>query len=149
MTKNRVFDDNYDDIINLPHYESKTHPRMSMHQRAAQFSPFAAVTGHDAAVKETERLTDKRIDLDERQKVELDEKLQIISENLGQNPEVKFTYFEPDQKKDGGAYITVSGFIKKIDVYEKKIVLQDGQKIEINQIYDISSDVLEKLDFNF
>lgn len=149
MTKNRVFDDNYDDIINLPHYKSKTHPRMSMHQRAAQFSPFAAVTGHDAAVKETERLTDKRIDLDERQKVELDEKLQIISENLGQNPEVKFTYFEPDQKKDGGAYITVSGFIKKIDVYEKKIVLQDGQKIEINQIYDISSDVLEKLDFNF
>ena len=149
MTKNRVFDDNYDDIINLPHYESKTHPRMSMHQRAAQFSPFAAVTGHDAAVKETERLTDERIDLDERQKVELDEKLRIISEHLGQNPEVKITYFEPDQKKDGGAYITVSGFIKKIDVYEKKIVLQDGQKIEINQIYDISSDVLEKLDFNF
>lgn len=149
MTKNRVFDDNYDDIINLPHYESKTHPRMSMHQRAAQFSPFAAVTGHDAAVKETERLTDKQIDLDERQKVELDEKLRIISEHLGQNPEVKITYFEPDQKKDGGAYITVSGFIKKIDVYEKKIVLQDGQKIEINQIYDISSDVLEKLDFNF
>lgn len=68
---------------------------------------------------------------------------------MGQNPEVKITYFEPDQKKDGGAYITVSGFIKKIDVYEKKIVLQDGQKIEINQIYDISSDVLEKLDFNF
>lgn len=149
MTKNRVFDDNYDDIINLPHYESKTHPRMSMHQRAAQFSPFAAVTGHDAAVKETERLTDKQIDLDERQKVELDEKFRIISEHLGQNPEVKITYFEPDQKKDGGAYITVSGFIKKIDVYEKKIVLQDGQKIEINQIYDISSDVLEKLDFNF
>lgn len=149
MTKNRVFDDNYDDIINLPHYESKTHPRMSMHQRAAQFSPFAAVTGHDAAVKETERLTDKQIDLDERQKVELDEKLRIISEHLGQNPEVKITYFEPDQKKDGGAYITVSGFMKKIDVYEKKIVLQDGQKIEINQIYDISSDVLEKLDFNF
>lgn len=149
MTKNRVFDDNYDDIINLPHYESKTHPRMSMHQRAAQFSPFAAVTGHDAAVKETERLTDKQIDLDERQKVELDEKLRIISEHLIQNPEVKITYFEPDQKKDGGAYITVSGFIKKIDVYEKKIVLQDGQKIEINQIYDISSDVLEKLDFNF
>ena len=149
MTKKRVFDDNYDDIINLPHYESKTHPRMSMHQRAAQFSPFAAVTGHDAAVKETERLTDKQIDLDERQKVELDEKLRIISEHLGQNPEVKITYFEPDQKKDGGAYITVSGFIKKIDVYEKKIVLQDGQKIEINQIYDISSDVLEKLDFNF
>ena len=149
MTKNRVFDDNYDDIINLPHYESKTHPRMSMHQRAAQFSPFAAVTGHDAAVKETERLTDKQIDLDERQKVELDEKLPIIREHLGQNPEVKITYFEPDQKKDGGAYITVSGFIKKIDVYEKKIVLQDGQKIEINQIYDISSDVLEKLDFNF
>ena len=149
MTKNRVFDDNYDDIINLPHYESKTHPRMSMHQSAAQFSPFAAVTGHDAAVKETERLTDKQIDLDERQKVELDEKLRIISEHLGQNPEVKITYFEPDQKKDGGAYITVSGFIKKIDVYEKKIVLQDGQKIEINQIYDISSDVLEKLDFNF
>ena len=149
MTKNRVFDDNYGDIINLPHYESKTHPRMSMHQRAAQFSPFAAVTGHDAAVKETERLTDKQIDLDERQKVELDEKLRIISEHLGQNPEVKITYFEPDQKKDGGAYITVSGFIKKIDVYEKKIVLQDGQKIEINQIYDISSDVLEKLDFNF
>lgn len=149
MTKNRVFDDNYDDIINLPHYESKTHPRMSMHQRAAQFSPFAAVTGHDAAVKETERLTDKQIDLDERQKVELDEKLRIISEHLGQNPEVKITYFEPDQKKDGGAYITVSGFIKKIDVYEKKIVLQDGQKIEINQIYDLNSDVLEKLDFNF
>lgn len=149
MTKNRVFDDNYDDIINLPRYESKTHPRMSMYQRAAQFSPFAAVTGHDAAVKETERLTDERIDLDERQKVELDEKLRIISEHLIQNPEVKVTYFEPDQKKNGGEYKIVSGFIKKIDVYEKKLVLQDGQKIDINQIYDLNSDVLEKLDFNF
>ena len=149
MGKRRVFDDDYSDIIGLPHYESKSHPRMSMHQRAAQFSPFAAVTGHDAAVKETERLTDDRIELDERQKVELDEKLQIIYEHLGENPEVKVTYFAPDEKKDGGSYQTIIGNVKKIDIYEKKLVLTDGQRIDIEQIYDLNSNVLEKLEFNF
>ena len=149
MGKRRVFDDDYSDIIGLPHYESKSHPRMSMHQRAAQFSPFAAVTGHDAAVKETERLTDDRIELDERQKVELDEKLQIICEHLGAKYVTLTSGFSPDEKKDGGSYQTIIGNVQKIDIYEKKLVLTDGQRIDIEQIYDLNSNVLEKLEFNF
>ena len=99
----------YDDIINLPHHVSATRPRMSMIDRAAQFSPFAALTGYDAAIKETGRLTDRRIELTEDSRAAMDRKQQLLVENLADHPEVSVTYFVPDERKAGGAYITVTG----------------------------------------
>lgn len=129
----------YDDIIALPHPTSKTHPRMSNEDRAAQFSPFAALTGHEAAIKETARLTDRKIDLDEYEKERLDEKLQVIAENLNSDMEVTITYFVPDEKKDGGAYRTVTGCVRKIDSYENKLVMRDKTVIPVDQIFGIET----------
>ena len=127
----------YDDIIDLPHPTSERHPRMPMVNRAAQFSPFAALTGYDAAVKETARLTDAKVELTEEEKSILDVKLQMLADRLVSQPTVKFTYFKPDQKKAGGAYLTVSGIVKKIDGLAGDIVLTDGQRISIENILDI------------
>lgn len=145
----RVFDDNYDDIINLEHPEPKNRPRLSMRQRAAQFSPFAALSGHGAAVKEAGRLTEEKIELDERKKTELDEKLSIIMKHLQERPEVEITYFVPDQRKEGGEYVTVRERVKKIDLYEKRLVLFDGTRIDLDQVYEIEGKILENLDYNF
>lgn len=128
---------NYDDIINLPHHVSKKHPRMSALDRAAQFSPFAALTGHRDAITETARLTDARPQLDENRKEELDENLQIIMAHLALDPEICITYFVPDQKKAGGSFLQVRGMIKKIDEAEHKIVLNNGTSISIDNIYEI------------
>ena len=127
----------YDDIINLPHHVSARHPQMSMYDRAAQFSPFAALTGHDAAIKETERLTEERVELDEDSKELLDEQLQMIREPLDERPEVTFTYFEPDERKQGGAYQTISGRVKKIDEYEHRILLEDGTALMVEHLVSI------------
>ena len=124
----------YDDILALPHHVSQTHPRMSAENRAAQFAPFAALTGYGAAVKETARLTDKRLELDNDQKLLLSDKVQFIQENIKACPEVAITFFQPDEKKDGGAYVTVSGLVKKVDGYERKIVLVDGTRIPIDEV---------------
>ena len=136
----------YDDIINLPHHTSPKRPRMSMIDRAAQFSPFAALTGYDAAVKETARLTDQRMELDEYEKIALDERLQIIQDHLSEMPEVTITFFQPDDRKAGGAYLSVTGNIKKIDAYEKCIVMMDKQKIPIEEIFGIESELLNFVD---
>ena len=136
----------YDDIINLPHHTSPKRPRMSMIDRAAQFSPFAALTGYDAAVKETARLTDQRMELDEYAKAALDERLQIIQDHLSEVPEVTITYFQPDDRKAGGAYLSVSGSIKKIDAYEKCVVMMDKQKIPIKEIFGIESELLNSVE---
>ena len=125
---------NYDDIINLPHHVSKKHPQMALQDRAAQFSPFAAVTGHEEAIEETARLTDKRIVLDEDEKMMLDERLQEIKEHLSEHPEVEITYFKPDSVKDGGSYETVSGRVKKIDEYERQLVLEDGTRVKVDEL---------------
>lgn len=125
---------NYDDIINLPHHVSKKHPQMALQDRAAQFSPFAAVTGHEEAIEETARLTDERIVLDEDEKMMLDERLQEIKEHLSEHPKVEITYFKPDSVKDGGAYETVSGHVKKIDEYERLIVLEDGTRVKVDEL---------------
>ena len=130
----------YDDIINLPHHVSKTRPRMSNIDRAAQFAPFAALVGYDAAVKETARLTDERVELDENSKTILNEKLQMILELDGPIPEAMITYFQKDKKKDGGAYITITGRVKKVDIYEQVIILDDGTKISLPDIFEIESD---------
>ena len=129
----------YDDIINMPHHISHTRPRMSNYDRAAQFSPFAALTGYDAAVRETERLTDQKLELTDDEKIALNEKLQIIIENIDNTPNVTLTYFEPDKRKAGGKYITKSGKVKEIDSYIGAVVFEDRTKVDINAIKDISS----------
>ena len=138
----------YDAIINLPHPTSKKHPRMSMLSRAAQFSPFAALTGYDAAVKETARLTDQRVELDEYQKAALDERLQIIQEHLQERLEVSLTYFQPDERKDGGAYLTITGVVKKIDVYECCVVMMDKTTIPIYEIVGIEGELFRDIDIS-
>lgn len=127
----------YDDIINLPHHISKKHPQMTLEARAAQFAPFAALTGYDDEVKETERLTNRRIELDDEAKSILDNKIQIILEQISQRPTVSITYFLPDTKKAGGEYVTITGTIKKIDGYNQVIVLENRTEIPINEIIDI------------
>ena len=132
---------NYDDIINLPHHVSKTRPRMSLEQRSAQFAPFSALTGYEDEIIETGRLTTDRIDLDEERKQILDRKLKAIIENISIQPLIRLTYFVPDNKKDGGAYVTTAGNVKKIDTYKNIIVLADKLEIQINDIIDIDTDM--------
>jgi hypothetical protein len=132
----------YDDIINLPHHVSKTHSPMKAIDRAAQFSPFAALTGHDSAVKETARLTYNRIELDEYMKISINNKLQIIEEDLENFPEIQITYFQPDLKKKGGSYVTSIGAVKKIDEFKRVIIMTNGTVILIDEI--ISIEVNEK-----
>lgn len=128
----------YEDIIHLPHQVSGNRVQMSVHDRAAQFSPFAALTGFDGAIKETARLTDQRIELDETAKAVLDEKLRIVQEQSGRQQEVEFLFFRPDERKQGGAYVSVRGIVKKINAYERIVVMQDGTWISIEEIADIT-----------
>ncbi|WP_066716216.1 hypothetical protein [Clostridium sp. Marseille-P299] len=133
----------YDDIIHLPHHVSTKHPHMALIDRAAQFSPFAALTGHGAAIKETARLTDERVELDEYMKNVLSNKLQIIAERLKDKPEIEITYFQPDEKKNGGAYVTAAGSVKKIDKYERIVVMTDRKEISIDDIVAIEGQIFE------
>ena len=127
----------YDDIINLPHHVSATHPHMPMIDRAAQFQPFRALTGYEDAVHETARLTDQRVELTEDEKALLDVRLQKLADEIRSQPLVTLTYFQPDKKKAGGAYITVTGQLKKIDDYEGALVLAGGERIGIEDILEI------------
>jgi len=127
----------YEDIIDFPCPTSERHPRMSMANRAAQFSPFAALTGYDDAVRETARRTDSRAELTEEEKAILDAKLQTLSERIGSQPAVSFTWFRPDGKKEGGTYLTVKGMVKKFDSLAGEVVLTDGQRIPIEDILDV------------
>lgn len=131
----------YDDIINLPHRVSASHPNMSALDRAAQFSPFAALTGYEDAVKETARLTNERVELDEGSKAVLNDRLCMIQNTLEDQPQVSITYFKPDNKKAGGAYITITGGVKKIDEYERSIAMQDATKIPIDEIISIDGEM--------
>lgn len=135
----------YDDIINLPHHVSSTRPQMEAIDRAAQFSPFAALTGYDSAVKETARLTDERIELSEDMKDALSDRLQIIADRIKDHPEITITYFQPDAKKNGGAYLTITGTAKKIDEYERVVVLTSGTAIPIDEIISIDGRIFETM----
>ena len=128
----------YDDIIALPHPEPRTHPRMSLHDRAAQFSPFAALTGHSAAIAETGRLTDSRITLDESEMARVDAALQRLRELLPQAPAVSITYFVPDERKAGGSYQTVTGTARRIDTANGVLLLTDQRAIPIPDILDVA-----------
>lgn len=137
--------DRYDDIIHLPHHVSKTRPQMSMMDRAAQFSPFAALTGYDAAIKETGRLTDEKIELGEETKAVLDRKQRYLSDMISVQPEITVTYFLPDERKSGGTYFSVTGKLKRIDEYERMMILTDGKKIPLDDIMDIESNLFCEL----
>lgn len=136
----------YCDIINLPHHVSKNRPQMSMHDRAAQFAPFAALTGYDDAVKETARQTNQKIELLDEQVAILNEKILLLNEKIKDNPVITITYFIPDKKKEGGAYITIKGIVKKIDEYNKLITMQDDRKIKMDDIFDIQGDIFSVFD---
>lgn len=136
----------YEDIINLPHHVSTKRPQMSMLDRAAQFSPFAALTGYDAAIKETGRLTDEKIEMDEASLNMLNMKFQLLVEALGDEHEVSFTYFKPDEMKAGGAYVTATGIVKKVDDYERLITMVDGAKIPMDDVYSIESEIFKAID---
>ena len=127
----------YDEIINLPHHVSKTRPQMPMSDRAAQFAPFAALTGYESAIKETGRLTDERIELDEEALTALNRKYQLLIEALDDAPEVTITYFQPDERKAGGQYVSATGTVKKVDTFGRRILLQDGTRIPMDSVYDL------------
>lgn len=128
----------YDDIIHLPHHQSGTRPHMSLHDRAAQFSPFAALTGYDAAVEEAARLTEQKLELSEEAKAALSAKLTEIKEHIKERPEVTVTYFVPDERKAGGTYATVTGTVRRIDEFERIVIMQDQSRIPIDDIVAIS-----------
>ena len=127
----------YDDIINLPHPTSQRHPRMPVRDRAAIFSPFAALSGHGAAIAETARLTDQRMELDEDTKMELDLKQQVLNNITEEHPEITVTWFRPDERKEGGAYVTTAGRLKRIDEVERALVLTDGTAIPLADVVGI------------
>ena len=127
----------YDEIMELPHHVSKTRPQMPMSDRAAQFAPFAALTGYDSAIKETGRLTDERIELDEEALTALDRKYQLLMDTLDDEPEVTIIYFQPDARKAGGQYVSATGTVKKVDTFGRRILLQDGTRIPLDSVYDL------------
>ena len=133
----------YDDIINLPHPVSKKHPQMPMKNRAAQFSPFAALNGHGAAIRETLRTTEPQRELGESDRETLDKKLACLREHLAERPEVTVTYFLKDSKKEGGKYIDISGVIKKMDFYYGLLVMEDGTKIRLEDIYELAGKLFD------
>ena len=135
----------YDDMLFLPHYVSAVHPQMPRHDRAAQFSPFAALTGHGAAVSETARLTDQKAELGEDARALLDQKQRILSEHIKERPEITVTWFQPDTKKAGGEYRTVAGALKRIDGAEQVLVLTDGTRIPMEDVADLRSPLFHEL----
>ena len=138
--------DLYEDIINRPHHVSKTRPQMPMSDRAAQFAPFAALTGYDSAIKETGRLTDERIELDEEALTVLDLKYQLLMDAFDKVPEVTITYFQPDERKAGGKYVSATGAVKKVDDFERLITMQDGTRIPMDDVLSIDGELFSSLE---
>ena len=136
----------YDSIMNLPHHVSKTRPQMPMSDRAAQFAPFAALTGYDSAIRETGRLTDEMIELGVEALSALDMKYQLLMDALDDEPEVTITYFQPDERKAGGKYITATGAVKKVDDFERRITMQDGSKIPMDDVLSIDGELFSSLE---
>ena len=135
-----------DDIIDLPHPLFQTHPPMTAENRAAQFLPFAALTGYDAAIQETARLTDQRIELDEDEKLLLSGKLLLVQDHIKSRPQVKITCFVPDGRKEGGAYAVVAGRIKKVDAIERQIIMTDGRCIPIDEVCAVDGELFRGME---
>lgn len=121
---------------------------MPVSDRAAQFSPFAALTGYDAAVKETARLTDERVELDENAKAVLDEKFRMLQEMLSRHPKITLTYFQQDERKAGGAYVSVTENVKKTDIYGQFLLMEDGVKIPLKEIFNMEGEIFGFVDDN-
>ena len=135
----------YDDIISLPHFEPRFHKRMSMLSRAAQFAPFAALTGYDAAIAETGRLTSQAEDIDDESADRLNRRMALLRTMLDKQPVVAVTYFVPDVTKCGGAYRRVEGALRTIDDYNFQLVMTDGLRVPIQCILDLDSDEFQTL----
>ena len=135
----------YDDIINRKYEGSTTHKRMSMENRAAQFAPFAALTGHDAAINETARLTSERIELSLEEQRLLSERLNIVLDRLTEQPTLTFVVFQPDTQKSGGRYISITGIVKKYDEYEKVIILTNGKRVMIEDVISIDGEIFNDM----
>ena len=131
----------YDDIIHLPHHVSQNHPQMPMLDRAAQFAPFAALTGYEAAVGETARLTSERRELDPQEAEELNRRLTELAARLPDHPEVTVEYFVPDDRKAGGAYVTVTGRVRHFSVPEQTLVMEDGTEIPMEDVVSITGGI--------
>lgn len=127
-------DSKYDAILHLPHHVSEKHPPIPMEERAAQFSPYAALTGFGAVINETRRLTDPRQILSEETLAQLNRQYQLLLEHLPERPEITVTFFQPDGRKDGGAYLTLTGRVKKVAAYEQRLGLEDGSVIAMENI---------------
>ena len=136
----------YDEIMSLPHHVSKTRPQMPMSDRAAQFSPFAALAGYDSAIRETGRLTDEKIELDEESLTALNVRYQMLMDVLAEGPEVRITYFKPDEKKAGGAHMTIIGAVRKIDDFEQMITMRDGTRIPMGDVLSLEGDLFSALE---
>lgn len=136
----------YADIMTLPRHVSAKYPRMPLSDRAAQFSPFAALTGHEEAILETARITDDFVELDDDRKIQINEQLGLIKEHLFQKPEIEVTYFQPDGKKSGGAYVAVRGRVKKIDECSRRILFLDGTALPMDYIFSIKGELFQNTD---
>lgn len=130
----------YDEIIGLPHHVSSKRRQMSIENRAAQFAPFAALSGYGAAISETGRLTDKKLELDEYEKAVINERLNDLQARISSRPAARFTYFVPDARKAGGAYVEVTGAVKKIDDHAQAVVLMNGTRIPFDDIAAVSEE---------
>ena len=131
----------YNDIINLPHHVSKKYPQLSKASYAAQFSPFAALTGYEGIVSEVARITDERVELGDKENDILNAKLQVIGDHIKEQPEIKITYFEKDKKKSGGAYLQRNASIKRIDDVERIMYFTDGTNLPIDDITDMQGEI--------
>ena len=136
----------YSKIISLPHHQSAARKRMSNYDRAAQFAPFAALTGHDEAIKETARLTDDYMEMGEDRLGELSAKIQLLIDKLSEQPEITVVYFIPDERKSGGSYAEKTGIVRIIDEYERKLVFYDGDKILIDRVTDFKGEIFSQLE---
>ncbi len=139
---------NYDDIINLPHHVSDKHIPMSRENRAAQFAPFAALTGYDDAVKEAARLTEEKAELSDEEKRILDMKLAILDEHSSEKPQINIRYFLRDERKAGGKYVNKFVTLHKIDKAEASLVTSDKRRIPLSDIYDIKADIFDEISFD-
>ena len=133
----------YDDMLCLPHHVSALHPQMSRHDRAAQFSPFAALSGYDAVLQEAGRLTQPQKELDEGVQAELNGQLRVLAGLLDQHPEVTVTWFRPDGKKEGGEYLTATGTVRKIDTYREVLILGSGEQIPVHNLLSLSGSAFD------
>lgn len=136
----------YEDIMDLPHHQSDHRPHMSLHDRAAQFSPFAALTGHEEALREAQRLTQEYREPDENQKALLDSKLQLLQESPGERKEITVRYFVPDERKEGGAYVEKTGIFCRVDRTNRTLLLEEGERIPLDMVRDIQSELFGEME---